>query len=85
MKGRLSAINNLNMISHLSTTNFFLPKFSRKKPQLGSLFNKAAGLSLFKIVTDTQACNFNQKRLQHRSFPVNNYFEEHLRMTASKK
>ena len=27
--------------------------------------------SLFSKVADSQACNFIQKRLQHRSFPVN--------------
>ena len=45
--------------------------------------------SLFNKVTGLQACNFTEKRLQHRLFPVNianfknTYFEKHLGTTAS--
>ena len=47
---------------------------------LESIFNKVAGL---------QACNFTEKRLQHRHFPVNianfknSYFEKYLQTAAS--
>ena len=45
--------------------------------------------SLFNKVTGLQTCNFTQKRLQHRRFPVdiasfkNTYFERHLRTAGS--
>ena len=45
--------------------------------------------SLFKKFIGLQACNFTNKRLQHRRFPVNianfknTYFEKYLRMAGS--
>ena len=45
--------------------------------------------SLFNKVTGLQACNFIEKRLQHRRFPgnianfKNTYFKKHLRTAAS--
>ena len=59
-----------------------MSQISQEKPVLESLFDKVAGL---------RSCNFIKKRLLTQVFSCeiceifkNIYFEEHLRMTASK-